>query len=127
MQGWRCPEIDVGVVEFTVQESRAPHKMLLNTRIYPCSSRAGTRPFRLQLTGKVFVLNITMFLIYKDFIQILKKNTKIQTDKQAEDRNKVFILEDIPTVNKMLRENVHPHSNKEMKIEVFNRKKKTCW
>lgn len=41
-----------------------------------------------------------MFLIYKELIQILKKNTKIQTDKQAKDRNKVFMLEDIPTVKK---------------------------
>lgn len=30
----------------------------------------------------------------------MKKNTKIQTDKQAKDRNKVFMLEDIPTVKK---------------------------
>ena len=29
------------------------------------------------------------------------------------------MLEDIPTVNKTLRENVHPRSNKEVKIEVF--------
>lgn len=37
------------------------------------------------------------------------------------------MLEDIPTVNKMLWENVHPHSNKEMKIELFknDRKKKS--
>lgn len=60
-----------------------------------------------------------MFLIHKEFIQILK----IQTDKQAQGRNKVFMLNDIPTGNKTWWENGHLPSNKEVKIEVFKNNK----
>lgn len=94
--------------------------MVLNTQNCPCSSLIGIRSLWPQLSGKVFALNI-IYVPDKEFIQILKKNTKIQTDKQAKDKNKLFMLEDIPTVNKTLWENVHPHSDKEMRMEVISK------
>lgn len=79
MQGQKCPEVDVNgieLVEFTMQETIAPPVEMS----FPQSSFISTWTLWLQLTGKVFTLNIIMFPIYEEFIQIFKKNTKIQTD-----------------------------------------------
>lgn len=101
MQGQRYPEVDLNgieLAEFTVQEIVAPPTEVS----FPWSSFIGTRTLWLCLTGEVFALNIIMFQIYEEFIQIFKKTWrfKLLNRQNIEISHLYYCLEYIQTVNK---------------------------